>query len=115
MSALRFPSDPVRLAELWDVQDKPSARWDFVATAIARGNLPALRVACANPFPVGEFGRKSYLTLCDLVAKREGQFGLIVHQRHQLAGDVDVATGDREGILHRGIQDGETVGARVYA
>ncbi len=51
----------------------------------------------------------------DLMSQREGELELIVHQRHQLARDVDVAAGRREGVLDRGIEHGEAVGARLNA
>jgi len=50
--------------------------------------------------------------VADLVAKREGQLRLIVHQGHQLASDVDVAARDGEGILDSRVQDGEAIGLR---
>ena len=39
--------------------------------------------------------------MAGLMAEHEGQLGLVVHQPHQLAGDVDIAAGHREGILDR--------------
>ena len=35
----------------------------------------------------------------DFMAEDEGQFGLVVHQRHELAGDIDIAAGDGEGVV----------------
>jgi hypothetical protein len=51
--------------------------------------------------------------VADLVAEREGELRLIVHQRHQLAGDVDVAARRREGVLDRGIEDRESIGSGI--
>jgi hypothetical protein len=47
--------------------------------------------------------------VADFVAENEGKLGLIVHQPHQLAGDVDVAPGVGEGVLDGRIQNGEAV------
>ena len=43
------------------------------------------------------------------VADDERQFGLVVHDAHQLAGDVDVPARDREGILDRRVQCREAI------
>ena len=40
----------------------------------------------------------------DLMAEREREFRLVVHQRHQLARDVDVAAGHRERVLDGGVE-----------
>ena len=42
-----------------------------------------------------------------LVAKREGEFGFIVHQGHQLARDVDVAARHRHRVLDRRVEHRE--------
>ena len=39
--------------------------------------------------------------MSDLMAKREGKFGLVVHQTHELARDVDITARDRKGVLDR--------------
>ncbi len=50
----------------------------------------------------------------DLVAQHRGQFGLVVHQRDELARRIDIAAGDREGVVHRAVEQGhvERVGIR---
>ena len=45
----------------------------------------------------------------------EGQFSLVVHQRQQLPGDVDIAAGYGEGVVHIGIQQGDGVVRRPRA
>ena len=47
--------------------------------------------------------------VADLVAEHAGELGLVVHQRDQLAGGVDIAAGDREGVVDRRVEqsDGE--------
>src|SRR3546814_259944 len=39
--------------------------------------------------------------MADFVPEHAGQLRLVVHQRHQLAGDVDIAPRNREGVVHR--------------
>jgi hypothetical protein len=41
----------------------------------------------------------------------DGKLGLVVHQAHQLARDVDVAAGHREGVHHRRVQGRDREGA----
>ena len=55
-----------------------------------RGGLAALRMARGD--------------MADLVPEHAGQFGFIVHQRDQLARRVDIATGDRESVVHRAVE-----------
>ena len=45
--------------------------------------------------------------MADFVSEHSGQFGLAVHQRHQLAGGVDIAARHREGIVHRRIEQAD--------
>ena len=45
----------------------------------------------------------------------EGQFSLVVHQRQQLPGDVDIAAGYGEGVVHIGIQQSDCVIRRPRA
>src|SRR3546814_18450130 len=42
--------------------------------------------------------------MSDLVPQHARQFGLVVHQRHELAGDIDIAAGDREGVVDRRVE-----------
>src|SRR3546814_12179584 len=42
--------------------------------------------------------------LADLVSDHPRQLGLAAGQRHEAAGDVDVAAGQREGVHHRRIE-----------
>ena len=55
--------------------------------------------------------------MANFMAKNCGQFSLIVHQVHQLACGVDIATRYRDSIVHAGVQQGhiECVGARGKA
>ena len=48
--------------------------------------------------------------MADLVPKGEGKLGLIVHQPHQLARDIDEAARRREGILDGRIEHCEAIG-----
>ena len=45
--------------------------------------------------------------VADLVPKRESELRFIVHQPHQLAGHIDIATRQREGVFDTGIERGE--------
>src|SRR3546814_9508715 len=45
--------------------------------------------------------------MSDLVPQHARQFGLVVHQRHELAGDIDIAAGDREGVVDRRVEQGD--------
>ncbi len=50
--------------------------------------------------------------MADFMAHHERQLGFVVHQRHELAGDIDIAAGDGEGIVGVGIEQGDGVIAR---
>src|SRR3546814_1700694 len=50
--------------------------------------------------------------MADLVPERAGQLRLVVHQRHQLTRDVDITPGDREGVVHGRIEQGDGEVAR---
>src|SRR6185369_13072021 len=39
-----------------------------------------------------------------LMTEREGELRLVIHQRQQLASDVDVAAGDAHGVFDGGIE-----------
>ena len=43
----------------------------------------------------------------DFVTKREGKLGLVVHDRHQLPRDVDVAARDGKSVLDRRVEGRE--------
>src|SRR3546814_9344930 len=50
----------------------------------------------------------------DLVPEHAGQFRLVVHQRHQLPRDIDIAAGDRKGVVDRRVEQGDgEIAARV--
>jgi hypothetical protein len=49
-----------------------------------------------------------------LMAQDEGELRLVVHEREELASDVDVTAGHGEGVLDCRIEQGEMIGcARV--
>ena len=41
------------------------------------------------------------------MAQYRGQLRFVVHERQELAGNVNIAARDREGIIHRGIEQGD--------
>src|SRR3546814_5602371 len=45
--------------------------------------------------------------MADLVAQHAGHLSLVLGKGEQAAGDVDVAARQREGIHHRGVENGE--------
>ena len=47
--------------------------------------------------------------VASLVAEHEREFGFVAHQAHQLARDVDIAAGDREGVFDRRVQRREMI------
>src|SRR3954468_9049833 len=42
--------------------------------------------------------------MADFVPERESELRLVVHQGHQLTGDVHIAPGNRECVLDRGVE-----------
>jgi len=46
-------------------------------------------------------GRMARGHVSDLVPKHACKFSLVVHQRNELAGDVDIAAGDRKSVIDR--------------
>lgn len=44
--------------------------------------------------------------MADLMPEHAGKLRFVVHQGGQLARDVDISAGNREGIVHRRIQQG---------
>lgn len=70
-SSLRFPSCPTRLAELWLAQDSAASRREFLMLAIARGNVAAIGVACAQPSSAASLERGAYLRLSEIIAKHD--------------------------------------------
>ena len=42
--------------------------------------------------------------MTDFMAQNRCQLCLIIHQGHQLPGDVNIAAGDRKGVVHGGIE-----------
>ena len=38
--------------------------------------------------------------MAHFMPQHPGQFSFVVHQRHQLARDIDIAAGDREGVVN---------------
>ncbi len=64
----------------------------------APGQLASYRLALVRMIP-GD--------VSDLVPEREGELGLIVHEGHQLAGDVNIAPGNRKSVLDRGVEGRE--------
>ncbi len=49
-------------------------------------------------------GRMPRRDVADLMPHDRGQFGLVVHQVDKLAGDVDIAAGNGEGIVDRAVE-----------
>ena len=45
--------------------------------------------------------------MADLMPQHAGQFRLIIHQRHQLARDIDIATRNGEGVVDRRVEQGD--------
>ena len=104
------------------------ARARSSASRAARASAPSARPHCRSPPPttlprIAPSTPRTELRLriglarlrvvggdvADLMAEREGKLGLIVHQRHELARDVDVAARRREGVLDRRIEDREAI------
>src|SRR4029079_10029005 len=83
---------------------------DVVAERTAAENraetLPELAIAALLGILLADVGVVCG-DMADLVPEREGELGLVIHQRHELAGDINVAAGDREGVLDGGIEQGE--------
>src|SRR5690606_15811509 len=52
--------------------------------------LTACRMACCD--------------MANLMAKHPGEFGLVIHQRNQLARDVDISAWHGEGIVYRTVE-----------
>ncbi|PHK24698.1 hypothetical protein VF10_10945, partial [Nostoc linckia z13] len=50
--------------------------------------------------------------MADLVAEHRGEFGFVVHQRDELARDIDIAARDREGVVDRRVEQGDPEVAR---
>ena len=45
--------------------------------------------------------------MADFMAQHAGQLRLVIHQRHQLARDIDIAAGDGEGVVDGRIEQGD--------
>ncbi len=94
---LRALSDDV--AEDIVSYDAAEDRAEHAQHGVPRGcRLALLGMVCCN--------------MAHLVPKCESKLGLIVHQGHQLASDVNVAARDGESVFDRRIQRGEMISGR---